>query len=230
MIGFSSMSTQATDADLYALVYPTTHGRQLTDLYNSDATAQDEIDKFLNNQPSLLDAFNGGTTDSPGLGTRKLYLFRNTKGAIPAMVKTNQYAYIYFDTAAGYAKIQYSGVSESNKTYTSISKAVKYKKILTDATTANQNGWSSMPNMFYYDYTAFLSADADTSTASSLKSTAYIKIKTSGPDADLGGDCYFRDTTLSFGSINITGYEMLTTDDCFLPVYKTIIVTAAYDD
>jgi hypothetical protein len=204
MIGLSSISTQTTD--LYALVYPTTNGRQLTDLYNSDATVQDAIDKFLNNQPSLLDPFNGGTASSPGLGTRKLYLFKiiidqyGTKYMSP----TDAYAYIYYDTTAGYAKIHYNGTTETGYP----TGELQYKKVLVGSDTATDQGWIEMPTICY-----------NSAYYSDLSFSAHIKIKTSDENADQGGDCCYGDASLQLGSITISGYKMLTLNDYFLPVY-----------
>jgi hypothetical protein len=214
MIGLSGITTQATDADLYALVYPSSTG-PLSNLYNSNATAQDEIDKFLNNQPSLLDAFNGGTADSPGLGTRKLYLYYNTGGDIPAMVNTDEYAYIYYDSSAGCTKIHYNGFDPGAHTWPT--GELQYKKVLVDSATASGQGWIEMPLIAYYY--------VSTSLTQPTSSRAYIKIKTSDENADQGGVCYFSDASLQLGSINITGYKMLTTDDCFLPVYQPSTTT-----
>jgi len=194
MIGISDITIQAV-ADLYAIVYPNTAG-PISNLYKSNATLQDEVDKFLNNKPSLLDAFNGGTDSSPGLGTRKLYLFDKNN----VMQKTN--SYIYFDASAGYAKIHYEGATtyEGNTATTMMIPTGKYKKVLIDTETATTQGLLSTPSK-------------------------YIKIKTSGTDADQGGECFVEDATLNLssgsGSTSIDCYKMLSTNDYFFSVYQS---------
>jgi hypothetical protein len=211
MIGFSSISTQTTD--LYALVYPSSTG-PLSNLYNSNATAQDEIDKFLNNKPSLLDASNPAASGAIGLGTRKLYLFCIVEDGFGAkyMGSTGANAYIYYDTTAGCAKIHYhepiSAKTNDDEIYST--GELQYKKVLVDSDTATDQGWIEMSNTYYL-------------TAQKSSSRAYIKIKTSDENADQGGTCTYGDATLKLLSITISGYKMLIPNDYFLPVYQTSI-------
>ena len=238
--------TKADDADLYALVYPSSTG-SLSDLYNADPITQDEVDKFLNNQPSKLDQYNKSASGAIGLGTRKLYLFRDTCGTIPAMQKTTgDYGYIYFDATAGYAKIRYMG------TYTDDAidfrpegpSDTRYKKVLIDSATATTQKYITMQNMVYCQYDTviadFGSACVSTNGFTCLEikdvpnSILYIKIKTSSSDADQGADCSFQNTTLTLidettqKSTDIIGYKMYSgINDYFLPVYKEPYTTTA---
>ena len=215
--------TKADDADLYALVYPSSTG-SLSDLYNADPITQDEVDKFLNNQPSKLDQYNKAASEASGLGTRKLYLFRNTQGDVKAMRSTGSNAYIYYDAIANCAKVHCEGYDTFGDAYKNGTlgpvpdytyKAILiYKKVLNSDTTLNP-----LPSKIYCSR-----SDIDTTATSfgaSPNSTAFIKIKTSNSTADAGDSCFFNDTTLTLGSTTISGYKMLTTNDYFLTVYQT---------
>jgi hypothetical protein len=239
MIGLSGITTQAVtqatngDNDLYALVYPLDTG-QLSNLYNSDATAQDEIDKFLNNKPSLLDASNPATSGAVGLGQRKLYLYTHdaTYGFTPA----GSYAYIYYDTSTSCPMIHYSGATDPDNTlsscgsnWSSISGDFLYKKVLTDSTTATANGWSEMPSMLYGSYeisTGSIGEDSSTTynapTCSGNYSRAYMKIKTTY-GVDGGGESWAPTLTSpsSLGVPSIEAYKMVLYVDYFFSVYQT---------
>ena len=239
--------TKATDADLYALVYPTSTTTSLGDLYNADPTAQDEVDKFLNNQPSKLDQYNSAASGAIGLGTRKLYLWRKTGGnwaantvnaiglsAVSAFVSAKAYAYIYYDTTDQCAKIHCEGHSsvasqgssfqnDYRNTPNDINKTVLYGKILIDSQTASTNTLTSLPKAVYCNLGDLTDAEKKAMDGISYKygpQIPYIKLTTSSTDPDDGSICYYDSATLTLGSTTISGYKTQTKNDYFIPGYQ----------
>lgn len=189
----------AQSYDMCAISYDGT----VEDLADMDNPLNDdEIDKFLKNDPSsklgtlgdsklYLHAW-GDVTFGKGMYITDSYI-QNDNGVI-----TVYYSWVTLD---GGSKIQ--NYADHNDTK-------EYAKVLITKDTAEDNGWSEMPSLLYSQSAAEDGSD----------SILYLKIKQNSTDTDACDATYYNPNNPDL-PLGLEGYEgtAVHPDDLFIPIY-----------